>query len=52
VKTINHVVTLSGKLDTQASLDQAVHLAKGVKGVRKVDADGLIISGNQAGSIN
>lgn len=47
VKTTQHVVALSGTVDTQAAIDQAVHLASGIKGVSSVDASGLTIGKNQ-----
>ncbi len=42
VKTVNHVVTLTGAVDTQASVDQATAVAKQIEGVASVDASGLI----------
>ncbi|MDI1302052.1 MAG: BON domain-containing protein [bacterium] len=47
VKTTQHVVALSGTVDTQAAIDQAVHLASGIKGVSSVDSSGLTIGKNQ-----
>jgi len=41
VKTTHHVVALFGMVETQAAIDQAVHLATQVKGVESVDATGL-----------
>jgi len=41
VTTTNGVVTLSGVLDTKAQVQKSVALAKGIKGVQKVDASAL-----------
>lgn len=41
VKTIHHVVALSGTVDTQASVDHAANLAKQIDGVASVDTDKL-----------
>jgi hyperosmotically inducible protein len=43
VKTVNHVVALSGTVDSQASIDHAEELAKQVEGVASVDASGLVM---------
>ncbi len=43
VTTTNGVVTLSGKLDSKAEVDQAVALARGIKGVKSVDATTLTV---------
>jgi hyperosmotically inducible protein len=43
VETTNGVVKLSGKVDSQAEIDKAVSVAKGVNGVKKVDKTGLTI---------
>lgn len=43
VTTKSHVVILSGAVGTQAAVDQAIHLAKGIKGVVDVDTSGLKI---------
>ncbi len=37
VETVNGVVSLSGDVDTQAEADKAVAVAKGIKGVSRVD---------------
>lgn len=44
VKTTNKVVALSGTVDSQASIDQAVHVAQQVKGVTDVDTSGLKVA--------
>lgn len=41
VSTVNGVVTLAGKLDTQAQIDKAVAVARSIKGVKSVDAKTL-----------
>ncbi len=46
VKTRHHIVSLSGTVDTQASIDHAADLAKQVKGVESVDTSGLQIGHN------
>ena len=46
VKTTHHVVALSGTVDSQAAVDQAVHLATQIKGVTSVDASGLKVGKN------
>ena len=46
VKTIHHVVILSGTVDTQAAADHAEHLAKQIHGVASVDADNLKVVSN------
>lgn len=43
VSTTNGVVTLSGKLDSKAEVDQAVALARAIKGVKSVDATTLTV---------
>ncbi len=43
VTTTNGVVTLSGKLDSKAEVDQAVALARAIKGVKSVDATTLTV---------
>ena len=43
VTTTNGVVTLSGKLDSKAEVDRAVALARGIKGVKSVDATTLTV---------
>ena len=41
VKTVNGVVTLTGVLATDIAVNKAIAAAKGVKGVKEVDASGL-----------
>lgn len=41
VETKNGVVMLSGAVESQAQIDKAKAVAKGIKGVTKVDATGL-----------
>lgn len=43
VTTTNGVVTLSGKLDTQAQIEKAVAVARSIKGVKSVDATTLTV---------
>lgn len=43
VETTNGVVKLSGRVDNQAQVDKAVSVARGVKGVSKVDSSGLSV---------
>lgn len=43
VTTTNGVVTLSGKLDSQAQVDKAVAVARSIKGVKSVDATTLTV---------
>ena len=43
VTTTNGVVTLSGKLDSKAEVDQAVAVARAIKGVKSVDAATLTV---------
>jgi hyperosmotically inducible periplasmic protein len=42
VKTVNHVVALSGTVDSQASVDQATNVAKQIEGVASVDTTALV----------
>lgn len=44
VKTINHVVTLSGTVDSQSAVDQAVVVARKIKGVTDVDTSALKVA--------
>lgn len=44
VDTVNGVVSLSGKVDNQAQIAKATAVAKGVEGVRSVDAKGLMVA--------
>jgi len=46
VKTRHHVVSLSGAVDTQASIDEAVHLAGRINGVATVKSSALKIAAN------
>ncbi len=41
VETVNGVVSLSGAVSSQAEKDRAVAVAKGIKGVTRVDASGI-----------
>jgi len=43
VTTTNGVVTLSGKLDSKAEVDQAIAVARAIKGVKSVDATTLTV---------
>lgn len=45
VETVNGVVTLSGQVESQAQIDRATALARGIKGVTNVDASGLSVAG-------
>ncbi len=44
VETVNGTVTLSGTVSTQAEKDKAVKTAKGIKGVRTVEAGALKVT--------
>ena len=44
VSTTDGAVTLTGTATSKAEKTHAVHIAKGVKGVKKVDASGLTVS--------
>lgn len=44
VETVNGVVTLSGTVSTQAEKDKALKTARGIKGVKSVEASGLKVS--------
>ena len=44
VETVNGVVTLDGNVESQAQIDKASQLAKGIKGVTSVDTSGLRIA--------
>ncbi len=44
VDTVNGVVMLSGMVPSRAEHDKAVQVAKGIKGVKSVDASGLTVS--------
>jgi|SRR5690606_1879590 hyperosmotically inducible protein len=41
VETVNGVVTLSGDVDSQAQIDEALRIASGIEGVTDVDTTGL-----------
>lgn len=43
VKTVSHVVFLSGAVDAQASIDQASDVAKKIEGVSSVDTSALVV---------
>lgn len=45
VETVNGVVTLSGDIDSRAEADKAVAVAKGIKGVSRVD-NRLVVRGS------
>lgn len=44
VKTVDGVVSLSGTLDSELALKKAVAVARAIKGVRQVDASGLVVN--------
>lgn len=44
VSTTDGVVTLTGSATSKAEKNRAVHIAKGVKGVKSVDASGLTVN--------
>ena len=46
VETVNGVVSLSGSVANQAEKDKAVSVARGIKGVQRVDSTGLRVAGN------
>lgn len=46
VSTNDGAVTLTGTAMTKAEKSRAVHIAKGVKGVKSVDASGLTVDGS------
>ena len=43
VSTTNGIVTLAGRLDSAAQVDKAVSIARGIKGVKSVDATTLTV---------
>ncbi|MFD0724687.1 BON domain-containing protein [Lysobacter brunescens] len=43
VSTTNGVVTLAGRLDSTVQVDKAVSIARGIKGVKSVDATTLTV---------
>jgi hyperosmotically inducible protein len=43
VSTTNGVVTLAGRLDSAVQVDKAVSIARGIKGVKSVDATTLTV---------
>lgn len=44
VETVNGVVTLSGTISSQAEKDKALKVAKGIKGVKSVNAASLKVA--------
>ncbi|MGO4222461.1 BON domain-containing protein [Lysobacter sp. TAF61] len=44
VETVNGRVSLAGTVDSKASADKAVTVAKGIKGVKSVDASALKVA--------
>lgn len=44
VDTENGVVSLSGEVDSRQEADRAVEVARGIKGVRRVDSSGIRIA--------
>jgi len=44
VETVEGVVSLTGDVDTQAEADRAVAVAKGIKGVSRVDSSGIKVN--------
>ena len=44
VETVNGVVSLSGKVDSKTHADEAVAIAKKVKGVKSVNASALTVA--------
>lgn len=44
VETVEGVVSLTGEVDSQAEADRAVAVAKGIEGVKRVDASGIRIA--------
>ena len=44
VETVEGVVSLTGDVDTQAEADRAVAVAKGIKGVTRVDSSGIKVN--------
>lgn len=44
VETVNGVVTLSGTISSQAEKDKALKVARGIKGVKSVDATTLKVA--------
>lgn len=49
VETVEGVVSLSGEVDSQAEADRAVAVAKGIKGVTRVDASGIKVRAGAGG---
>lgn len=47
VETTNGVVVLSGTLENQTQIDRAVAAAQAVRGVKEVNAAGLVIKGSR-----
>jgi len=50
VETVEGVVTLRGDVENQAEADRAEAVAKGIKGVKRVDASGIRVRGETAAS--
>ncbi|RDS82858.1 BON domain-containing protein [Dyella monticola] len=48
VSTTDGVVTLTGTATSQTEKKHAIHLAKGVKGVKSVDASGLTVNSSSS----
>lgn len=46
VETVNGVVMLSGAVSSQSEKDRAVAVARGIQGVKQVNADNLRVSSN------
>jgi len=44
VETVEGVVSLTGDVDSQAEADRAVAVAKGIKGVTRVDSRGIRVN--------
>jgi hyperosmotically inducible protein len=49
VDTRNGVVTLAGRVDTQAEADRAIAVARNIKGVTRVDSSGLVVGRSGSG---
>ncbi len=48
VETVNGVVMLSGAVNNQSEKDRAVAVARGIQGVKQVNADNLRVTGSAA----
>lgn len=44
VETVNGVVTLTGRVDSQAEADRAIHIARNIDGVSRVDSSGITVA--------